>query len=80
MWVDVSYDDALGHDPPQAATFAARRLKLEDPECVARYLKEYKKRVIHHKLFERQFALEAAITPGIPLNEGQEVQYNHDGD
>ncbi|MGL5935878.1 MAG: endonuclease/exonuclease/phosphatase family protein, partial [Cetobacterium sp.] len=76
LWVDISYQAALGHSPPQPKTPAARRLQLYDKRCVKRYLDSYQTQIELHQLPKRQFALERATRPNVPLTpiQAQEAE------
>jgi exonuclease III len=71
LWVDISYQSALGHNPPRPINPEARRLRLWDKRCVARYLDSYQKQIDHHRLPQRQFRLEQSTRWGIPLTDAQ---------
>jgi hypothetical protein len=55
LWVDISYERALGHNPRRPQVMAARRLQLHDPRCVKRYLSSYQAQIQLHNLPQRQF-------------------------
>jgi hypothetical protein len=71
LWVDMSYQDALGHNPPRPQTFSARRLQLQNKRCVQKYLESYRAQIQLYHLPQRQFYLESKTTPNIPLTPGQ---------
>ena len=73
IWMDITYQSALGHNPPHPVSPNARRLKLGYPQIVDKYLKEYEQQIHQYRLDERQFHLEASTTYGVPLNH-QQVQ------
>ena len=50
IWIDVTFESALGHNPPQPVTPAARRLRLDNKKLVNKYLDAYKKLITSHKL------------------------------
>ena len=74
LWADISYDDALGHDPPTPVSPAARRLQLGYSKVVDKYLAVYEKAITALNLPERQFNLEAQCTPGTPLTQEQQTE------
>jgi hypothetical protein len=71
LWLDVSYQSALGYNPPRPQTFAARRLQLHDKKCVRRYLESYRTQIQLLHLPQRQFHLESNTRPNVPLTPGQ---------
>jgi exonuclease III len=71
LWADISYQSALGHNPPRPQTFEARRLQLQDKKCVKRYLDAYRTQIQLYDLPRRQFYLESQTRPNIPLTQGQ---------
>ena len=71
VWMDISYDDALGHNPPTPVSPAARRLKLGYSKTVDKYLKIYERLIDFHSLPQRQFTLEASTSYGVPLTAQQ---------
>lgn len=71
VWVDITYNSALGHNPPQPTDPEARRLKLEDSRTTKRYLDLYGKYVEQHRLLPRQRRLNAAIQYGRKLTRRQ---------
>jgi hypothetical protein len=71
LWVDVSYDSALGHTLPFPSTFQARHLRLFDSKAIAKYLKYYKKTVRAQRLIPRQIALRKSLQYGVSLTPGQ---------
>jgi exonuclease III len=71
LWLDISYQVALGHNPPRPQTFEARRLQLQNKQCVKRYLDSYRAQIKLYNLPQRQFYLESKTTPGTPLTQGQ---------
>ena len=50
IWFDVSYQNALGHQPPKFDHPSMRRLQLHDPKCVAHYTAELKKWLPQHRI------------------------------
>ncbi|MGL5936571.1 MAG: endonuclease/exonuclease/phosphatase family protein [Cetobacterium sp.] len=75
LWVDISYQAALGHDPPIPQNPDARRLRLSDTPCVKRYLSAYKRLIQGYNLLQRQFRLESETKPGTPLTQEQIQEY-----
>jgi exonuclease III len=75
LWVDISYQSALGHNPPRPQLPVARRLQLQNERSVKQYLREYKARVHEHKLLKRQFYLESTTRWNVPLTQAQIQEY-----
>ena len=50
IWADIAYDDALGHNPPMPKSPDARRLKLQYPDVVHKYLSRYCRLTLEHDL------------------------------
>jgi hypothetical protein len=71
LWLDISYQSALGHNPPRPTTFAARRLQLQNKKCVRRYLESYRSQIQLYRLPQRQFYLESQTRLNVPLTPGQ---------
>jgi hypothetical protein len=71
LWMDISYQSALGYNPPRPQTFGARRLQLQDKRCVRRYLESYRTQIQLYNLPQRQFYLESKTKPNVPLTPGQ---------
>ena len=74
VWIDVTFESALGHNPPQPVAPAARRLGLDNKKLVNKYLDAYEKLIKSHHLPQRQFALEAHTTVGTPLTTEQKQE------
>jgi len=71
IWVDISFTDALAHNPPTPATPPARHLQLSQPATIRKYLRIYKADILKHDLPGRQFRLEASTQPSVPLTAAQ---------
>jgi hypothetical protein len=71
LWVDITYQAALGHSPPRPKTPVARRLQLYDQKCVKRYLDSYQTQIELYHLPKRQFQLERKTKPNVPLTPTQ---------
>ena len=50
VWIDISHEDALGHNPPQTVSPSARHLKLCYPKVVDKCLKECERLIKIHQL------------------------------
>ena len=74
LWIDISYNCALGHNPPLPTNPDANRLQLDQPKTVTKYMKTYKAEVIKHSLLARQFNLERSTTAGVPLLPHQQTE------
>jgi hypothetical protein len=53
---------ALGHCQPAIVRRGARRLKLDDPRCIARYIKYRKAHAKHHNLRAKHISNERSAT------------------
>ena len=74
LWIDVTFNSALGHNPPQPVCPAARRLRLDNSKLVDKYLNAYEKLITQYKLPQRQFHLEANTIIGTPLTAEQQAE------
>lgn len=54
LWADISYTDALGHNPPLPQTPQARRLQLWNTRCTKKYLDQYEQYIYQRKLRNQQ--------------------------
>ena len=61
LWFDISFQDALGHNPTTLVRPPIRRLQINNNVSTKNYQRKYKQLCIQHNLFQRMFALEAAI-------------------
>jgi hypothetical protein len=64
LWVDISYKNALGHNPPKPSPPQARRLQLGNTKCKEKYQKNYQLYARQHNLHRRQAALMKTVTYG----------------
>ena len=76
MWLDVSYESALGHRPVTPHTFRARRLRLYDTKTTNKYLDEYQSLLEQYNLCDRQIRLHTSLSYGIPLTQAQAREAN----
>ena len=60
IWIDIPKELLYGFNPPQPSTYLARRLKLEDPRVVKRYLDLLSTTMDQHDLFRRMDTLHNA--------------------
>ena len=65
---DITFDSALGHNPPLPPNPDARRLQLFNSKVTKKYLDKYEDEITKHQLPQRQFRLEASTTHGQPLS------------
>ena len=72
IWMDISYNCALGHNPPLPSNPDANRLQLHQPKTVKKYLQRYREEVTQHALPARQFNLERSAPVGVPLSAWQQ--------
>ncbi len=68
MWADITYESALGHNPPLPKRPSARRLRTSDLKCTKRYLDRYEATVKRQHLHSRQMRLEKVAPYGLPLS------------
>ena len=71
LWIDVSYHNALGHQPLAPIPPSARRLQLRNSRVVDKYLNEYESLIEAARLPQRQQALNLSIQTGKPLTQIQ---------
>ena len=69
--MDVTYESALGHNPPTPQTFRARRLKLYDTKITNRYLDRCESLLQEAKVIPRQIRLRKQVRFGQPLTPAQ---------
>ena len=65
LWVDITYNSALGHNPPKSQNPDARRLQTWNTKCMNKYLDKYEEYVAKDKLSHRIFRLEANTPYGV---------------
>ena len=71
LWVDITYESALGREPPPSRTFQALCLVLQHSMATKRHLDCYEREVERLRLKQCQNRLEASTTVGAPLTEQQ---------
>ena len=71
MWVDLAYDEILGHKMPEPTYPDARKLKLHDSKAVSKYLDEYERLLSYHQVPARHRRLTQSTTYGVPLSATQ---------
>lgn len=76
LWMDVSYESALGHRPPTPQTFKARRLRLYDSRTTTKYLDKYEEKLHQRQLIPRQIRLLKTAKYGKPLTPYQAREAN----
>jgi hypothetical protein len=52
IWIDIPKFQLFGYNPPEVMTYQARRLKLEDPRVVQRYLDTLFNDMVASNLFQ----------------------------
>ena len=67
MWVGIIKFMVYGYNPPQSKFFSARRLKLEDPRVVEKYLSYLHSAMKDQDLFHRINELHTSTT--LPLSQ-----------
>ncbi len=76
LWADFRYTQALGYAIPPLVQPHMRRLTLQDPRVVKRFIKICRKESTKHKLIERQFRLETNTMDGTALTPAQKEEAN----
>ena len=66
MWVDLAYDEILGHKMPEPTYPDARKLKLHDSKAVSKYLDEYERLLSYHQVPARH--RRPMVFPYLPHN------------
>jgi hypothetical protein len=77
IWCDITFDSALGHNPPPLAPPQVQRLNLDHPPTVAKYQSTLTSQRLLHKLPSRLEALQNSILlnpPGAPLTPAQQLE------
>ena len=73
LWLDLKTHQLFGHLPPPIHHPDARRLKMEDPRVVAKYIELLTKYFEEHNLFGRMNKLHTAAT--YPLPQHLRIEY-----
>ena len=79
LWADISYTNALGHNPPLPQTPQARRLQLWNTRCTKKYLDQYEQYAHQRKLRNRQGRLAKHVRQqpyGTPLTGRAALEAN----
>ena len=66
LWIDIEYTSFLGYKPPPLLGPAARRLKLEDPAVVSKYLTTLHSILLEKGVFTIANRLDAITTHPLP--------------
>ena len=74
LWIDIDINNFIGSKPPVKPTYAARRLKTNDPRVVGKYKAYLHQLLLEHDLYYRAEILAASIT-NQELNEDQQAEY-----
>ena len=80
IWCDVTFDSALGHNPPSLAPPQVQRLNLDYLPTVAKYQQTLTKQRLLHKLPSRLEALHSSILLNLadtPLTQAQQAESDH---
>ena len=75
IWMDVSQSQILGYKMADIPTAKARKLKLQDPRVVQKYLDELHSYFVQHKVYRKLKVLQASWDPGVPLTAAQAKEY-----
>jgi hypothetical protein len=76
LWIDVTYESALGHGLAAPATLNARRLRLYDSKTTKKYLDRYEKNLEEKQIIPCQIRLMKTIQYGVPLSPEQANEAN----
>ena len=74
-WLDVSYKSAFGNKIPKVINPSFVLVKYQDPRCHKKYNTIYKEAISQNGALCRTKLLSSTITPGIPLTEVQQKEY-----
>jgi len=72
--MDISYNFALGHNPPLPSNPDTNHLQLHQPPTGKKCLKTYKAEAVKHALPTRQFNLEQSTSVGVSLSPTQQLE------
>ena len=73
--MDVPQSQILGYKMADIPTAKARKLKLQDPRVVQKYLDELHSYFIQHHVYKRTTALQESWIPDTPLTDAQAKEY-----
>ena len=74
VWIDMSYNALTGHPEPPTVRPLARRLRLNDPRVVRRYIKSLKTHFHRHNLFSRATNLLVTTTGRLTVEQQEELE------
>ena len=74
VWVDIPKFILYGYNPPQPTFPAARKLKLDDPRIVDKYLTHLHCSMKEHDLFHRMDVLHRNVTHPLTLRQIEEYE------
>jgi hypothetical protein len=75
LWIDATYETLYGHVLPPIQRYAIRRLKLQDPRVVKRFIDLYRTWIDSHGLSFRAFALQCNATYPLSLEHAAEYEW-----
>ena len=75
LWVDIPQREMLGYQMADIPTARARRLKLDDPRVVKKYLDNLHKFFKKHRIYKRVKKLRKEWKPGRTLTRAQAKEY-----
>lgn len=77
LWLDISYDNAFGFNPPKVTTSAARALKTNNPSVRKKWIAAYEEYLRKQKAHQKIFTLEQKILDqGNTMTEEDKRSYN----
>ena len=75
LWIDGTYETLYGHAIPPIVRYAIRRLKLQDPRVVQRFITAYRAWIERHGLTMRAFALQSNAMYPLSLEHAVEYEW-----
>ena len=74
IWIEVPFSTAFGYEMPPLSSPAARRLKLQDPACVQKFIAAYETFIRSHSLHLQAYEIQESIVNGV-LTPGHRNKY-----
>jgi hypothetical protein len=68
LWIDLSFNNAFGHNIPSVARPKTRQLNCKDPQTVQNYVRHYKLLAKKHNLLEKIQTLANKSSYPLPLH------------
>ena len=64
LWIKMKEEELFGYTMDKIEAPQARRLTLEDPQVVQRWIDIYKEYILSHRIIHRAYQLQTAIDQG----------------